>query len=59
MSDNEVSERVLMKLSEMAECETVGDLVITYMELKHLLRGYKYALELQLKCGKETTENDT
>lgn len=58
MSDNEVRERVLMKLSEMADCETVGDLVITYMELRHFLRGYKYALELQLKCGKETTEND-
>ena len=58
MNDNDVRERVLIKLSEMADCETVSDLTITYAELKHLLRDYKNALEIRLRYGKETTEND-
>lgn len=58
MNDNEVRERTLIKLSEMADCETVSDLTITYLELKHLLRDYKSALEIRLKYGKENNEND-
>lgn len=58
MNDNDVRERTLIKLSEMADCETVSDLTITYMELKHLLRDYKNALEIDLRYEKETNEND-
>jgi len=58
MNDNDVREMTLIKLSEMADCETVSDMVITYMELKHLLRDYKNELEIRLKYGKENNEND-
>lgn len=59
MNDNDVRERVLMKLSEMAEdCETETDIIITYNELRRLLRDYKNDLKNRLKYGKETTEND-
>ena len=58
MNDNDVRERVLIKLSEMADCETVSDLIITYTELKHLLRDYKNALEICLRYRKELIEND-
>lgn len=52
-------ELVMTKLSEMEECETVGDIEIVYSELKYLLRHYKHELEVEvIYNGKETTEND-
>lgn len=52
-------ELVMIKLSEMEDCETVSDLDSTYLELKRLLRYYKQNLVGELMYnGKETTEND-
>lgn len=52
-------ELVMIKLSEMEDCETVSDLDVTYIELKKLLRYYKQNLVTELMYnGKETTEND-
>ena len=58
MSDNDVREQVLMKLSKMADSKTVCDLNLIYVQLKSMLRNYKGALEFDLRYGKETTEND-
>lgn len=59
MDNLRARELIMSKLSEMEDCETVGDIEIAYTELKYLLRHYKHELEVDvIYSGKETTEND-